>query len=180
MYNWAKKTQAIPGANILSTQTQSGRVFNAKPGGGGVQVAPGPLELTKKNPLPFTPTPGVVAVFVWPGFFLDVYPSNISDPIEVDPDTEGITRVWIEASLSEGGPSGVQCTSCTIGSGASFPSNAGTGFPSTYYYNLGLIRVGEDGSVSTSSSGSGSVVGAVYLSGANGLSFNLGLSFWRD
>jgi uncharacterized protein YozE (UPF0346 family) len=33
MYNWAKKTQAIPGANILSTQTQSGRVFNARTGG---------------------------------------------------------------------------------------------------------------------------------------------------
>jgi len=28
-YNWAKKTQAIPGAGLLSRQTQAGRVFNA-------------------------------------------------------------------------------------------------------------------------------------------------------
>ncbi len=37
---WLKKTQAIPGANIFSTQTQSGRVFNAKPGAGGGAAIP--------------------------------------------------------------------------------------------------------------------------------------------
>jgi hypothetical protein len=49
MYNWAKKTQAIPGANILSTQTQSGRVFNAKPGVGGGATSPTGYRIYQSN-----------------------------------------------------------------------------------------------------------------------------------
>jgi hypothetical protein len=46
---WLKKTQAIPGANILSTQTQSGRVFNAKPGVGVGATSPTGYRVYQSN-----------------------------------------------------------------------------------------------------------------------------------
>ncbi len=72
---WLKKTQAIPGANILSTQTQSGRVFNAKPGGGVVAIPPHPWKATRNDDS--ETEPATKRVRVHPGSIGGVVPTNV-------------------------------------------------------------------------------------------------------
>jgi hypothetical protein len=105
MYNWAKKTQAIPGANILSTQTQSGRVFNAKPGGGAPATPPHPWKTTRNDD---TETE-TKRVRVHPGSIGGVVPTNVFPPLTIS--GTGLEFVVLDVSIN---PANGGVSSCSL------------------------------------------------------------------
>jgi hypothetical protein len=102
MYNWAKKTQAIPGANILSTQTQSGRVFNAKKEPRQIIFAEHPWKLYQEPEdipgLRVSMLPGVLtrtaAASLYPlNTLVNYTPANAPD--------DATTLYWLKVSVSK-------------------------------------------------------------------------------
>ncbi len=100
---WLKKTQAIPGANIFSTQTQSGRVFNAKPGGVGEAIPPHPWKVTRND------EGGTKRVRVHPGSIGGVVPTNIFPPPTIS--GTGLEFVVLDVSIN---PASGSVSSCSL------------------------------------------------------------------
>ncbi len=101
---WLKKTQAIPGANIFSTQTQSGRVFNAKPAlPAQVLFAEHPWKLYQEP----EDIPGL-RISMLPGVLVrtasaSLYPLNTLVNVNADDaPNNATTLIWLKVSVSKG------------------------------------------------------------------------------
>ena len=99
---WLKKTQAIPGANILSTQTQSGRVFNAKRELRQIIFAEHPWKLYQEP----EDIPGL-RVSMLPGVLVrtaaaSLYPLNtLVNYTPADAPDNATTMYWLKVSVSK-------------------------------------------------------------------------------
>ena len=99
---WLKKTQAIPGANILSTQTQSGRVFSVKREPRQIIFAEHPWKLYQE----LEDIPGL-RVSMLPGVLTrtaaaSLYPLNtLVNYTPADAPNNATTMYWLKVSVSK-------------------------------------------------------------------------------